>query len=240
MLSTLPADLLAAIDSLYAVFAPYPWRKVMDACPHCLVSVSGIEGPLREIPDARMHYYAFKAMTTIGDTSDFKHYLPRMLDLWAQTLTGGVLGLNDEILGSKIAYGHFAEWLDVEQTAILTFSQVLWDTILAHYPARIDVDTFLCTVGNFTAIAPFLARWRETLTTTALAHIADAYLAGIPRSAFWGDHGDQAAILRAWLLEDATYQMLLLAGQEAQSGAFDAMMDEYEIAHVIEMSGAEA
>jgi hypothetical protein len=224
----LPPSLMAAIDDLYAAFASYPWRATMPACPHCLQTYPGFPEPLPEIPAERLHYYLFKAMTTIGEAVDFKHYLPRLLDAWAQEYVGGKSILYHEVLGEKIARADFDTWPESEQDAVRRFFAEVWSLLLACYPIYPDAEVVLCAVGQFTSIQPFLDVWRETLTVPALAYLVELTV-NQPINAFWdstprGQH-EQDCLIR-WLYEAPTADMLAIARQEAERGNFDTICQE--------------
>lgn len=223
--NTLPPPLVAAIDALYTTFAPYSWRQTMPACPHCLQTYPGFAEPLSEIPAERLHYYLFKAMSTIGEAVDFKHYLPRMLDAWAQEYVGGESILYHEILGEKIAYAAFDTWPDHEQEAVLHFFRELWSLLLNCYPVYPDAEVVLCAIGQFTSIQPALDAWRDTLTLPALAHLVGLAMEA-PTNAYWDStaRGQQEyQRLLNWLTEAPTDALLAIARQEAALGHFDAL-----------------
>lgn len=81
------AELNEAIERLYSTFGSYPLRDRIDSCPCC-------RGPqetrhlhtktLRELSAEDHGLYAFRAMTTVGDVDDFRHFLPRILELVAE------------------------------------------------------------------------------------------------------------------------------------------------------------
>ncbi len=117
--------LQAAIGDLYATFASYPLRRVIAGCPHCVSRADSDALHVRALDTLTaddVRYYATKAMTTFGDTEDFKHFLPRLLELLARELeargAGEHLGFNEEILGSKLALAGYAGWPAVEREAV--------------------------------------------------------------------------------------------------------------------------
>src|SRR5215217_3970660 len=83
------AALTEATERLYHTFAPYPLRPVIAACPHC-VEAGTIpradrdamrRAPLRALDAEHLRRYATSALTTWGDDVDFRHFLPRLLEL---------------------------------------------------------------------------------------------------------------------------------------------------------------
>ena len=121
--------LTIAIEELYATFAVYPLKSTMDGCP-CCVSNADKEiihsKQLRALDGDDLSRYAFKAMTTWGDTDDFKHYLPRILELLATT----DFIVDTFVVLGKLTYGNWRSWLANEQTAIETFVYAWWGHLI--------------------------------------------------------------------------------------------------------------
>lgn len=122
-------DLKISIENLYSTFSIYPFKSTMDGCP-CCVSNSDKEKmhlkQLKELDGEDLSRYAFKAMTTWGDTDDFKHYLPRIFELLATT------DFRDDafvVLG-KLEYGKWRTWVEDEQTVIEIFLFAWWADLI--------------------------------------------------------------------------------------------------------------
>src|SRR5215213_8574195 len=98
----------AAIEDLYLVFRRYGLRSRLDACPCCTThgDQARIESrSLRALTPADLEHYVSKAMTTWGDEDDFRHFLPRVLEL---AVSNDSLSFVDtELMLSKLAY---ASW----------------------------------------------------------------------------------------------------------------------------------
>src|SRR5438270_7631594 len=78
--------LAAAIQDLYRVFAAYPADPTMGYCDHCITAEEVarlFEVPLSDLTARALSRYTGKAMTTWGEMADFKHFLPRVLELAA-------------------------------------------------------------------------------------------------------------------------------------------------------------
>jgi hypothetical protein len=214
----------AAIEALYQVFAAYPLRPVIEGCPHCVSREDGDQlhvHPLRDLTPDDVRYYAFKAMTTFGDEVDFKHFLPRLLELLARELQGGeLLGFDEEILGGKIALAEYMSWTPTERAAVERFFMAAWRVTLATFPSMPAPQTLLCTIAQFASaddLAPYLAIWRHTLTPPALFHVVETVFSGY-RDPWW-----PAATWErfdAWLQDDDTVTMLGLAALELRAGDY--------------------
>src|SRR5687768_7110520 len=127
-------ELSGAIQDLYAVFRRY--RSVsFEGCPDCTspAETARLAAPLlRELNPDDLARYAFKAMTTWGTIDDFKHFLPRIFDLLAQT--GGGSWIEPEIVFGKLPYGKWTTWPRRERDALLAYMDALWNDILARFP----------------------------------------------------------------------------------------------------------
>jgi hypothetical protein len=144
----------AAIGGFYATFASYPLKRVIVGCPHCVSRADSDALHMRALDALTaddVRYYATKAMTTFGDAEDFKHFLPRLLELLARELeacgSGGAgedLGFNEEILGGKLALAGYTGWPVVEREAVERFLDAMWGALLARFPTTLEAETFLC------------------------------------------------------------------------------------------------
>ncbi len=216
--------LRAAIGGLYATFASYPLKRVIVGCPHC---VSGADSDalhvraLETLTADDVRRFATKAMTTFGDAEDFKHFLPRLMELLAGELEAGEagedLGFDEEILGGKLALAGYAGWPAMEREAVERFLDAMWGALLARYPTKLDAETFLCFLAQFTTLDRYLVLWRGTRTRPALAHAAVAVYAP-HRSSFWPAPARQR--FENWLAESETFAMVQLAADEWRDGAY--------------------
>ena len=79
----------AALEGLYRVFAPYPFRANMPCCiPHCFFQseIDALDAkPLRLLESPKLSSFAFSLLLTCGEVEDFKHFLPRLFELTATT-----------------------------------------------------------------------------------------------------------------------------------------------------------
>jgi hypothetical protein len=124
-------ELKIAIQNLYDTFSIYPFKSTMEGCP-CCVSDSDKEKihskPLKDLNEDDLSRYAFKAMTTWGDTDDFKHYLPRIFELLATT----DFIVDTFIVLGKLEYGKWQEWSNDEKATITNFLFAWWTNTTKH------------------------------------------------------------------------------------------------------------
>src|SRR5262249_30195026 len=214
-----------ASGGLYSTFASYPLKRVIAGCPHCVSRADSYALHARALDTLTaedVRRYATKAMTTFGDAQDFKHFLPRLLELLAHEVEAGGaeedIGFSEEILGGKLALAGYAGWPAVEREAVERFLDAIWAALLARFPTKLDAETFLCFLAQFTTTLDcYLAMWRGTLTRPALAHAAVAVYAPY-RSFFWPGSARQR--FEDWLAESETFAMVQLAADEWRDGAY--------------------
>ena len=114
------------IEELYKTFSKYPLKPTMEGCP-CCVSDSDKSTlhskQLRALESDDISRYAFKAMTTWGDQNDFKHYLPRILEL---SSSRKLMVITSVVLG-KLEYGKWQHWDQSEKDTIVSFLKAWWN-----------------------------------------------------------------------------------------------------------------
>lgn len=153
--------LRGVIDEMYHVFAGYHRNDAISGCPCC---VSGDDqqklhrAPLRELEEEDLSRYAFKAMTTWGDVSDFKHYLPRIFELIA---TEGFIVDTFVILG-KLEYGKWETWPAQEQSVIKRLLLLWWSDHLRKSKA-FDPEIFFEIHLRLRNIQALLKEWSSAI-----------------------------------------------------------------------------
>ncbi len=74
-------ELQRLIDDCYDAFAPYPPPRSLHALRDPVAILATLtSAPLRELTGEQIGPYAGWAMTTVGDVTDYKHFLPRILE----------------------------------------------------------------------------------------------------------------------------------------------------------------
>lgn len=114
-------------------------------------------------------------MTTVGDVDDFRHFLPRILDL----LSGGELIalVDQEIVLSKLAYGRWTSWPPEERFAVQTFLGQLWLQVRSQPPdpypyIEADVGRWLCAIARAERdLSAYLRDWQKDASAQAEANL---------------------------------------------------------------------
>ena len=148
--------LKTAITNLYTTFAHYPFRSEIDGCP-CCVSVQDQQKlsakALNLMKSEDLSRYSFKAMTTWGDVEDFKHFLPRLLELSATT----GLAYGHEVVLGKLEYAKWNDWEETEKDAIRAFLLAWWtESVTKEVGLLVDFVDLYTLLGD---IDPLLYCW---------------------------------------------------------------------------------
>ncbi|ASN83193.1 hypothetical protein DFI_18510 (plasmid) [Deinococcus ficus] len=148
-------------------------------------------------------------MTTWGDEVDFKHFLPRLLELIAHDQLSEI-----EILLGKLTYSQWWSWPDQEYAAVDAFLHTWWEDVLA----REDVEDpwgpcVVATVLEGIAqaahdLTSYLTHWAKIDTPFAVQHLAafvlseaESLVQGQLRGAYWTSRTAQAQQVVQWLLD---------------------------------------
>jgi hypothetical protein len=230
--SALIAD---AIEDLYRAFASYRLGPHVEGCPHCVTAADHARiysRPLRSLTADDLDRYAFKAMTTWGDERDFRHFLPRILELMVSG--DRAWSVDPEIVLGKLADAGWRTWPEREQTALRSFLRLRWSAGLSHdainaYPrehdsSHFDADSWLCGVALAgDDVSWYVDAWRREGATKTIGHVAaflqkneDLLTHGKLGNPFWNPDGSQTAAcaeeMRTWLaacMDDPAFQAQL-------------------------------
>ena len=159
--------LQAAIENLYKVFGTYQLRGPVLGCSDSVTTEDEqrlAAKPLREIEAETLRRYMRKAMVEWGDEHDFKHFLPRFLELLASRDSS----LKIKFLLKKLKRAHWQDWPEDEKAAIRHYWIMVWQFILEceeGWPShRVWLEASVELVGNVT---PFLQVWEDDCSLKA-------------------------------------------------------------------------
>lgn len=216
-------ELEAAVEALYDVFVQ-PLPAVMDYCRHCddAAYEAALHGPLRDLDPELVDRYVWDAMHHTGDEDDFRHFVPRVLELLAADALPFV---DHSLLLGRLTEAGWSGWAPAEQDAVLRMVVALWDRVLDAHPSGHDIDDLLCGLGlAFGDLQPLLAAWGVDERLSARRHLRDVLLAtadwlvrGEPFVGFWShNRGGIAAErqLRAWFQNPMVHDVLTTAAAQ--------------------------
>ena len=168
-----------AIADLYKVFAAYPLNLQMKGCPCCVHPKENellLTRSLRSLTANNLNHYAFNAALTWGDINDLKHFLPRLLELWAfdKDLFYG------EFVISRLSTIGLANWEEKERKAIEQYLISLWQYILSEYPSPSTevADLIDCLSDTLDDFELLLSMWQNHSSSNSLLHLSDFILYG--------------------------------------------------------------
>lgn len=169
-------NLKNTIEALYETFAAYPLKSSIEGCPCC---VSGSDkdklhtAALRDLTSDNLSRYSNKAMTTWGDTDDFRHFLPRILELVAE-------GKFDPAALRKLNYGEWKTWPENEQAAVKDFLLAWWQAQIQNEISAVTyalMDLYKVT-GDMDLL---LSKWNISIDDNSIRNYTDFV---------WSDYND--------------------------------------------------
>jgi hypothetical protein len=206
LLSAEEQAVVEAVETLYDIFSVYPLAQKVEGCP-CCVSAEDEAAlhlrPLRRMTAQDLRRYLFKALTTWGDADDFRHFLPRLLELAAETRNYDV---DLEEITRKLEYAKWQQWPEQEQQTVRLYLSALWQFVLTLSPEEVWLDDYIGAIGQAEEnLAPYLKLWQDTTTDTAFTQLAvffDSQL-NLHRGKLtnWGGRKEQMTQVINWFAE---------------------------------------
>lgn len=200
------------VENLYQVFEPYRVTKSFQTCDMEILTVTelqNLKGELRQLTPPDLDRFAWKALTTWGAITDFKHFLPRLFELalrWPTQFD------SLEVLFGKLQYGRWDTWPDDEQRAIREYLPVFWASAIEHPVTdalNCSADIALCALGNTDVdLLPFLEFWRNSKCPSSRAQMSRFMecnqnvlkAPGTLANSFWVPNREKTVV--AWIQEN--------------------------------------
>jgi hypothetical protein len=244
MIDGMTGGLRAAIERLYERFEPYALDSPAPSIDcHPADEILRIERrlrnlPLREVGLDEVHRFYAEGVLTWGGVDDFRHLLPRLMELFAAFHLGEVVAWNGDPVDLRLAMGpHLAllrftdaeweTWPELEREAVTDYMLELWRAWLAGGAEESLVagewfeeelpEAILRLVPD---PDPFLACWRAG-GWPGLRHLAWFITNDHPTSWLtWMDEAHPASVynwyvVRNWLDEPRTTAQLESAARSS-------------------------
>jgi len=140
-----------AIDNAYDVFADYRRPGTLDASPAEDVPIllaNLTSAPLRLLPPEKLDNFAASALYTVGSEMDYKHFLPRILELM---VGAPEYGFDPDLTAGKLCYADLRNWPSDEADAVRQVFIAAWQRTSQSHSASHDLPRLIVAnalVGN--------------------------------------------------------------------------------------------
>jgi len=203
-----------AISRFYTMFAPYPLHRFIAGCPCCVGPTDDARirsKPLRDLTAEDVGRYSFKALTTWGTVDDYKHFLPRLLELVIDDPS-----FDEVIVPTKLQWAQWQHWPEQERRVIDSYLLAVWRCILGSddpAPLRRWPDDWVTFIGRIVDdMTSYLALWQDSTVVSARRHLAsfvcDNSIYLLPNKGartlldvYWKERPHQMNQVIAWLSE---------------------------------------
>jgi hypothetical protein len=163
-------------------------------------------------------------MTTWGDDYDFRHFLPRILELYAldERLTSQFV--DEPIVLGKLRYGKWLMWPEAERHSVRAYLHSLWESKIEHQFPLEDfmpspIEGWLCAIAQAEDdLRPYLDRWLVNPTFASVSNLSHfvvcdwgKVLRGKLANAFWSERKEQSSQVVNWLCGETVRAALLNA-----------------------------
>jgi hypothetical protein len=180
--------------------------------------------------------YASDALYTWGGEHDFKHFLPRLLELLVIAKDPGLELVDPEALFRKLPYASWRSWPEPEREAISRFMREMWQAALHTEPEDLawdGVGQWLCALANCEDdMTPYLQTWLAQSCSTAYRNLAKVILElGIPYRTdvpmgYWEGRRGQWHQLIEWIKSSAVLQEIEAAVERWPDKSFSEELFE--------------
>ncbi|PKV48094.1 hypothetical protein ATE84_0082 [Aquimarina sp. MAR_2010_214] len=171
-----------AIDNLYNVFSKYHLDviKLRDhSCPCCVTDEEIREivmKPLKQLSENELGHFSRSAISTFGTIEDYKHFLPRILELMQYPKSDFLF---DFTYFEKLNYSEWETWPIEEQNAIEDYFTVLWYSIINDKNTTdYQIDGVLDIILKYGYLDMALSEWSKSETLKSTLFIVEGVLNG--------------------------------------------------------------
>lgn len=215
--------LQSAIEQGYAAFEREPRPTSLQAGP--LRDADAIlrvltSAPLRDLKDKDIGPYSSWAIASVGTLDDYRHFLPRILELAVSNPSWP--GAEPAVIAGKLKAGGWESWPADQREAIsATFEAAFHATIAAEAEEWPEASDWLCGLARLAMpLEPFLSRWEQCSSPAAARQLAsfirlqEGRLAreGGVSGAFWDDvDRDRRREIAVWLTAEPVRRQLAAA-----------------------------
>jgi hypothetical protein len=165
------------IEKSYEIFKKYKAKAPLDACTECCLTKNQeselVSLTVRHVPFELLYDYNTAAKTEKPDIQEFKHFLPRFLELTAEFK---FLHHSGELVLSRFDYYDKTDWTREEQELMQDFGQAYFRLCMTIHPLpELErVDSILIMLWKTKIdIQQILSDWTIIKTKESLLHFND-------------------------------------------------------------------
>lgn len=186
-----------------------------------------------------LHDFADSVLLTWGDEDDFKHFLPRMIELCVQYQRSTCAGLRADALFHRLNFADWRSWTEAEVGAIDQFLEVWFLSTLKSFPSISKLSDVIHVLGSAEKdVSPYLTVWTASTSESAYRHFISEHVELASRNAFAKSSYDR---INEWLFSESTINWLLagafLHGNMDWIGELFQTIDEIELLSAFKKSG---
>jgi hypothetical protein len=210
-------ELQDIVSKSYQVFKKYKATIPLDACTACCLTKNQeselVFLSVHDIPFELLYDYNTAAKTKKPSIHEFKHFLPRFLELTADQK---FLHHSAELVLSRFHYYDKCEWTDEEKELMQNFGQAYFSQCLTIYPLPEleTIDSILIMLSETKInIEPLLTTWTGFQSKESVLHFNDLVIRG-----FRSDRQDElvssfgskdlSQVIIEWLNRESTRRSL--------------------------------
>lgn len=155
-----------SLNALYTIFSSYTINEnFRDRACQCCVTNKEIQSllskPLKQLSGDDIEHFSRSAITTYGDVEDYKHFLPRILEL-IQLPNSNVL--DDFTTFEKLNYSSWLTWSEEEVLSIKNyFKSLLIDALNTNSHLIQDYISLNLEYNNFEELSELLLNTNSKL-----------------------------------------------------------------------------
>ena len=168
-------NLSKALEGLYAAFAPYPEPIKLEGSSY--ENVTGMArslkaAPLRLLSDDQIGPYAGSALLTVGSVADYKHYLPRIVELGVRGSEH--MGAAAPIIAERLKRAAWRTWPEREQLSLKAAFRAAWSWSADQHPGcGASAEDWLCAIAALgEPVEPVLRDWSTRSSNEAVLQAA--------------------------------------------------------------------
>ena len=175
-------ELRNIIDQSYSVFSKYRATVPLDVCTECCITPNQENSltrmSVKQIPFELLYDYNTAAKTELPSIEEFKHFLPRFLELTAEMK---FLHHSAELILSRFEYYQKNEWTKEESQIVQNYSKELFRYYLSIYPLpeleKIDSIIIMLYKAKVN-IREILLDWKKEISRSSILHLSDLICSG--------------------------------------------------------------